>query len=391
MSTFKRISLIGATGSIGQNTLDVVQRCPGDFSVEALASRSDHDRIVDQAQKFHPKIVTLFDEWAAERAREKLSGTGIEVLSGMEGLLEAATLKEADIVVSSVVGAAGILPTFAAVEAGKVVALANKEALVAAGEVITSEARKTGARIIPVDSEHSAVFQVLLGQDLKGIRKLILTASGGPFFGQGSKIPDDVSPEMALNHPRWNMGPKVTVDSATMMNKGLEVIEAHWLFGLDHGSIEILIHPQSIVHSMVEFVDGSTLAQMGVPDMRLPISFALAYPERMTLPLDPLDLAAEGKLEFFKPDMDFFPCLRLAYEALRRGAGAPAAMNAANEIAVEAFLGGELAYKGIPLVVKEVMDQAPDVEATNLTEILKCDQWAREKAVQVMSAMEEVI
>jgi 1-deoxy-D-xylulose-5-phosphate reductoisomerase len=390
VSTIKRISLVGATGSIGQNTLDVVQRRPNDFKIVALASRSDYDRISAQAEKFLPRVVALFDESAAERARERLSGTGIEVLSGMDGVLEASTLKEADIVVSAVVGAAGILPTFAAVEAGKVVALANKEALVAAGAVIFNEARRSGARIIPVDSEHSAVFQVLLGQDIKGINKLILTASGGPFFGKGKEIPDDVTPEMALNHPRWKMGPKVTVDSATMMNKGLEVIEAHWLFGLDHGSIEILIHPQSIVHSMVEFVDGSTLAQMGIPDMRLPISFALAYPERMKLSLDPLDLAAEGKLEFFSPDRDLFPCLGLAYDALRQGAGVPAAMNAANEEAVEAFLGGELPYKKIPSVVKVVMDRTPDIEETNLAQILKCDKWARETAGQVMLAMKEV-
>jgi len=389
MSTVKRISLVGATGSIGQNTLDVIQRNPNDFSVVALASRSDYEQIVAQAEKFLPRLVVLFDESAAERAREMLIGSGIEVLSGIEGILEAATIKEADIVVSSVVGAAGILPTFAAVEAGKVVALANKEALVAAGAVISNEAQRTGATIIPVDSEHSAVFQALLGQDLNGLRKLILTASGGPFFGKGSRIPDVVTPEMALNHPRWKMGPKVTVDSATMMNKGLEVIEAHWLFGLDHGSIEVLIHPQSIVHSMVEFVDGSILAQMGITDMRLPISFALGYPERMKLALDPLDLAAEGKLEFFNPDEGFFPCLGLAYDALRRGAGVPAAMNAANEAAVEAFLDGELPYKRIPSVIKSVMEQTPEIEETNLTQVLKCDQWARETAGQVMSAMKE--
>jgi 1-deoxy-D-xylulose-5-phosphate reductoisomerase len=389
MSTVKRISLIGSTGSIGQNTLDIVQRRPHDLKIVALSSRSDHQRIVSQANKFQPTVVALFDESAAERARERLGGTGIKVLSGIEGILEAATLKEADIVVSSVVGAAGILPTFAAVEAGKVIALANKEALVAAGAVISNEAQRTGARLIPVDSEHSAVFQVLLGQDLKGIKKLVLTASGGPFFGKSSGIPDDVTPEMALNHPRWKMGPKVTVDSATMMNKGLEVIEAHWLFGLGHGSIEVLIHPQSIVHSMVEFVDGSTLAQMGIADMRLPISFALAYPERMPLPFNSLDLAAEQKLEFFNPDEDLFPSLGLAYDALRRGAGVPAAMNAANEVAVEAFLGGGLPFKKIPYVVEKVMDQTPDIEETNLAQILNCDKWARETAVQIMSAMKE--
>lgn len=380
----RRLSLIGSTGSIGRNTLDVVGRRPQDFKVVALASHSDFEGIIEQARRFHPFIVSLFDEESAARAKEKLVGTGITVLSGLDGILEAATLREADIVVSSAVGAAGIMPTFAAVGAGKVVALANKEALVAAGAAITREAERNGARLLPMDSEHSAIFQSLLGQDRKGVRRLILTASGGPFFGRTPEFLDGVTPEMALNHPRWKMGPKVTVDSATMMNKGLEVIEASWLFGLDGESIDTLIHPQSVVHSMVEFVDGSTIAQMGITDMRLPIAFALSYPDRMSLPFESLDLAAVKKLEFFSPDMERFPCLKLAYNALKSGGGVPAAMNAANEVAVKSFLDRKLPFRKIHAVVRDVMDQTPDVDELKLNEILNCDRWARKAARSII-------
>ncbi|UCF30084.1 MAG: 1-deoxy-D-xylulose-5-phosphate reductoisomerase [bacterium] len=384
MTTRKRISILGSTGSIGLSTLDIVARRAGDLEVVALASRSDFRGILDQARRFRPKVVALFDDQAAADAKKGLEGAGIEVLCGAQGILEAASLPDADIVVSSVVGAAGIMPTYAAVQAGKVVALANKEALVSAGAVITAEAERRGARILPIDSEHSAVFQVLMGQDRKALRKLVLTASGGPFFGKGPGILEEVTPEMALDHPQWKMGPKVTVDSATMMNKGLEVIEAHWLFGLPGDRIEVLIHPQSIVHSMVEFIDGSILAQMGVTDMRLPIAFALGYPERMDLPFDPLDLAEARKLEFFRPDFDLFPCLGLAYDALRRGGGVPASMNAANEEAVDAFLAGRLPFKEIAGVVKAVMDRAPAIDDTDLSEVLKCDRWARQAAGEIM-------
>ncbi|NOY86268.1 MAG: 1-deoxy-D-xylulose-5-phosphate reductoisomerase [Deltaproteobacteria bacterium] len=380
----RRLSLIGSTGSIGRNTLDVAGRIPQNIKVVALASNSDFEGIVGQARRFHPLLVSLFNEESAARAEEMLVGTGITVLSGLDGILEAATLREADIVVSSAVGAAGIMPTFAAVSAGKVVALANKEALVAAGAAITMEAERHGARLLPVDSEHSAIFQVLLGQDRKGVRKLILTASGGPFFGKDSRFLDGVTPEMALDHPRWKMGPKVTVDSATMMNKGFEIIEASWLFGLNGESIDTLIHPQSVVHSMVEFVDGSTLAQMGITDMRIPISFALSYPDRMPLPFKSLDLAAVRNLEFFRPDAQQFPCLKLAYDALTAGGGVPAAMNAANEVAVESFLDGKLPFRKIQVVVRKVMDQTPPADESKLTEILHCDRWARKAARSII-------
>ena len=385
----KRVSIIGSTGSIGKNTLDVAERNPQDVKVVALASNSDVEGIVDQARRFKPLIVSLFNEESAQRAGEMLAGTGIAVLSGLDGIMEAATLGKADIVVSSAVGAAGIMPTFAAVGAGKVVALANKEALVAAGAAITREAERKGASLLPVDSEHSAIFQGLLGQDRKGLRKLILTASGGPFFGKPMGFLDSVTPEMALNHPRWKMGPKVTVDSATMMNKGLEVIEASWLFGLDGDRIETLVHPQSVVHSMVEFVDGAILAQMGITDMRVPISFALSYPDRMALPFESLDLAAVGKLEFFTPDEQQFPCLSIGYDALAAGGGVPAAMNAANEVAVQSFLDGNLPFPQIPLVVRKIMDKTPPVDEENLSDILHCDRWAREAARSEIMELED--
>jgi len=388
MSGTRRISILGSTGSIGRNTLDVILRQPGAFKLTALASRSNWEAIARQAKLFKPLFVAVYEEESASRARDLLKGSGIEVLNGAEGILEAASTDRADVVVSSIVGAAGVMPTYAAVQAGKIVALANKEALVAAGRLITEEALRTGARIIPVDSEHSAVFQVLMGQDRRAVRKVILTASGGPFFGKHRETLSAVTPEMALDHPRWKMGPKVTVDSATMMNKGLEIIEARWIFDVPAEGIEVLIHPQSIVHSMVEYLDGSVLAQMGVTDMRIPIAFALSYPDRIDLALDPLDLAAVGRLDFHKPDLDMFPCLALAYEALERGNGIPAVMNAANEIAVESFLSGDLPFTGIADVVRTVMDDPPDFDDQTLSGILRGNQLARTAARGVIASMD---
>lgn len=389
MRDVKKISVLGSTGSIGKNTLDIVARNREKYRIVALASKSDVDGIVSQAKEFKPDLVVLFDKKGARKAEKALSGSGIKVLSGSEGIIEAAALDEADTVVSAIVGAAGVMPTFAAVAAGKVVALANKEALVAAGSLIITEAARTGAQILPIDSEHSAVFQTIMGQDRDGLRRVILTASGGPFFGKGYDILDKVTPAMALNHPRWEMGPKVTVDSATMMNKGLEIIEAHWLFGVPAEKIDVVVHPQSVVHSLVEFVDGSTLAQLGVADMRLPIAFALGYPERLPLSLDTLDLTAVGKLEFFQPDLDFFPCLRLAYEALEKGGTIPAVMNAANEVAVEAFLGGRLPFKGICRTVSHTMDRAVITDDSTLTKILNADGWARRTAADYIEVQKE--
>jgi 1-deoxy-D-xylulose-5-phosphate reductoisomerase len=388
MSGARRISILGSTGSIGRNTLDIIARHPDVFQAAALAARSDWETVVSQAKLFKPAFVAIHKEESASRAREQLKGTGIEVLDGVEGILEAASTDRADIVVSSIVGAAGIMPTYTAVEAGKIVALANKEALVAAGGLITEKAQHTGARIIPVDSEHSAVFQALMGQERSAVNKVILTASGGPFFGMSKDILSGVTPEMALNHPRWKMGPKVTVDSATMMNKGLEIIEARWIFDVPVEKIEVLIHPQSIVHSMVEYVDGSVMAQMGITDMRIPIAFALSYPDRLKLTLDPLDLAAIGRLDFHKPDLDMFPCLALARDALERGNTIPAVMNAANEIAVEAFLSGNLSFTGIADVVRAVMDDPPDFDDQTLSGILRGDQLTRAAARSVIELQE---
>ena len=382
----RSVSILGSTGSIGKNTLDIISRQPGAFTVLALASRSDWETLVQQARHHRPAVVALYDEEAAHRTREALAGSGTSVLGGVDGVLEVASARQADVVVSSIVGAAGVMPTFAAVEAGKVVALANKEALVAAGRLITGEAQRTGAHIIPVDSEHSAVFQALMGHTRSDVRKVILTASGGPFFGQSPRFLDQVTPAMALNHPRWKMGPKVTVDSATMMNKGLEIIEARWIFDIPAEKIEVLVHPQSIVHSMVEYRDGSVLAQMGVTDMRIPIGYALSFPQRMDLPIQPLDLAAVGKLEFHSPDPELYPCLALAYEALARGDSFPAVMNAANEVAVESFLSGSLPFTGISKVVRAIMDDPPEFDDSTLSGILRGDQLAREAARRFIMA-----
>ena len=386
----RRISILGSTGSIGRNTLDIVARQRGVYEVTALASRSDWKTITDQAKLFKPAFISIFEEEPASRARDLLKGTGIEVLNGVDGLLEAASTGKADVVVSAIVGAAGVMPTFAAVESGKIVALANKEALVAAGELITQEAQRTGARIIPVDSEHSAVFQALMGQDRSAVRKVVLTASGGPFFGKQKETLSEVTPEMALDHPRWKMGPKVTVDSATMMNKGLEIIEAKWIFEIPAEKIDVLIHPQSIVHGMVEYLDGSVMAQMGITDMRVPIAFALSYPQRLDLALDPLDLAAVGRLDFYEPDREMFPCLALAYEALEKGNGMPAVMNAANEIAVDSFLSGYLPFTGIASIVRAVMDDPPQFDDQALSGVLRGDQLARKAARAIVGLHGEV-
>ena len=389
MSEIRKISVLGSTGSIGRNTLDIISRHREAFRVDALASRSDWETITEQAKLFKPALVAVYEMESASRVREQLRGSGIEVLGGLEGILEAASIASADVVVSSIVGAAGVMPTYAAVEAGKIVALANKEALVTAGRIIKEEAERSGACIIPVDSEHSAVFQVLMGQDRSAVRKIILTASGGPFFGKGRDFLYGVTPEMALDHPRWKMGPKVTIDSATMMNKGLEIIEAKWIFDIPAEGIEVLIHPQSIVHSMVEYLDGSILAQMGITDMRIPIAFALSYPDRMDLSLKPLDLSKIGRLDFHEPDQDTFPCLALAYEALIRGNGIPAVMNAANEVAVESFLSGDLPFTGIADIVSGVMEDPPEFDNLTLAGILRGDKLARTAARGIIGSYGE--
>jgi 1-deoxy-D-xylulose-5-phosphate reductoisomerase len=380
----KNVVILGSTGSIGQSALDVIARNGDRFRVVGISANQSVELIAEQAAKFKPDAIAVSSAEAAAELRDRL---GTEVLEGPEGICELASLEGADFVLTSIVGSAGLLPTLAAVRAGKTIGLANKETLVAAGEIVMSEARKTGSRILPVDSEHSAVFQCLEGQDRKSIKKIILTASGGPFVGKSREELRNVTLAQALNHPSWSMGKKITVDSATLMNKGLEVIEAHHLFGVDPEAIEVIIHPQSIIHSMVEFTDGSCLAQLSVPDMRGAIAYALSYPERLEDVIEPLDLASMGQLTFQRPDFESFPCLSYAYEALRVGGTMPAVLNAANEIAVEGFLAESIGFNDIPVIIKKTMDAHEKTSVDHVDTVLKADSWARGHASELLKAL----
>ena len=376
----KKLSLLGSTGSIGTQALQVVQnlREQGEkWEVAALAARSSVNRLEEQARKFHPEVVAVFDEGAALSLRQSLRDTDIQVLSGVEGLCEAAAWPEADLTLNAVVGMVGLQPTLAALQAGKALALANKETLVAGGAIVMEAARKRNLPILPVDSEHSAIFQCLQGCPERGaLKKLVLTASGGPFFGRSRQELAGVTREQALRHPNWDMGAKITIDSATMMNKGLEVMEASWLFDLPEHRIEVVVHRESVIHSMVEYQDNAVVAQLGVPDMAVPIQYALTYPRRMPSPAGELDLCALGKLTFYPPDREAFPCLELCREALRRGGLVPAAANGANEQAVALFLEGKIGFLDIPRLVEAAMDrQAPGV--VTLEAVLEADREAR--------------
>lgn len=376
----KKLSLLGSTGSIGTQALQVVQnlREQGEkWEVAALAARSSVNRLEEQARQFHPDVVAVFDEGAALSLRQSLRDTDIQVLSGMEGLCEAAAWPETDLTLNAVVGMVGLQPTLAALQAGKALALANKETLVAGGAIVMEAARKRNLPILPVDSEHSAIFQCLQGCPERGaLKKLVLTASGGPFFGRSRQELAGVTREQALRHPNWDMGAKITIDSATMMNKGLEVMEASWLFDLPEHRIEVVVHRESVIHSMVEYQDNAVVAQLGVPDMAVPIQYALTYPRRMPSPAGELDLCALGKLTFYPPDREAFPCLELCREALRRGGLVPAAANGANEQAVALFLEGKIGFLDIPRLVEAAMDrQAPGV--VTLETVLEADQEAR--------------
>ena len=376
----KKLSLLGSTGSIGTQALQVVQnlREQGEkWEVAALAARSSVNRLEEQARQFHPEVVAVFDEGAALSLRQSLRDTDIQVLSGMEGLCEAAAWPEADLTLNAVVGMVGLQPTLAALQAGKALALANKETLVAGGAIVMEAARKRNLPILPVDSEHSAIFQCLQGCPERGaLKKLVLTASGGPFFGRSRQELAGVTREQALRHPNWDMGAKITIDSATMMNKGLEVMEASWLFDLPEHRIEVVVHRESVIHSMVEYQDNAVVAQLGVPDMAVPIQYALTYPRRMPSPAGELDLCALGKLTFYPPDREAFPCLELCREALRRGGLVPAAANGANEQAVALFLEGKIGFLDIPRLVEAAMArQAPGV--VTLETVLEADQEAR--------------
>ncbi|MDW7710124.1 MAG: 1-deoxy-D-xylulose-5-phosphate reductoisomerase [Deferrisomatales bacterium] len=373
----KGLAVIGSTGSIGESTLDVVSRFPDHFRVRSLAAGGGRlERLAEQAARTGATLVGVPTAEDAERLSALLRSP-TEVVWGAEGLVRVVSAPEVDLVVAAIVGAAGLLPTYAALLEGKDVAVANKETLVAAGELVMEAARRSGARLLPVDSEHSALFQVLEGRSPESVRRLILTASGGPFRGKGRAGLREVGVADALNHPRWSMGPKITVDSATLMNKGLEVIEAHWLFGVPPERIDVTLHPQSVVHSLVEFIDGSLLAQLGVPDMRGPIAYALHYPDRLPLPDLSLDLWEAGPLTFEPPDRQTFPCLDLAYRALRAGGTAPAVLSGANEAAVAAFLEGRLPFLAIPEAVDAALQTHSPRPLDTVHTALEVDRWAR--------------
>ena len=381
----KNISILGSTGSIGVNTLDVIARNPTRFKVVALAAGRNLSLFKRQIDIFGPDIVSVIDDEHAQQLREMLGySASVKILSGEGGYGEVASWKKAKMVVSAIAGAAGLSPTIAAIDAGKDIALANKETMVMAGELVVERAASRGVNIIPVDSEHNAIFQCLAGHDRKEVKRLILTASGGPFLHLPPEQFAYITLEDALRHPNWEMGRKITIDSASMMNKGLEVIEASWLFGMDVGSIDVCIHPQSIVHSMVEYIDGSVLAQMGVPDMRGPISYALSYPERLKGAVDTLDLCSVGTLEFMSPDCTKFPALKLAYEAAGKGGSAPAVLNASNEVAVAAFIEDTIGFGDIPLVIKEVLDSHQTREIGSNKDVLEADGWGRIKAGEIV-------
>jgi 1-deoxy-D-xylulose-5-phosphate reductoisomerase len=389
----QRLVVLGATGSIGVNTLDVVARHPERFEVLALSAQNKVDQLAGQCRQFCPRFAVVGSEEAAARLKDLLrqSGTGTTVLAGVEALERIASLPEADSVMAAIVGAAGLRPTLAAARAGKKILLANKEALVMAGGVFMREVQQSGAVLLPIDSEHNAIYQSLpldFSSNLEnsGVRRILLTASGGPFRQMPFEDLDQVTPDQACAHPNWVMGRKISVDSATMMNKGLEVIEAHWLFNAPSARIEVVIHPQSVIHSMVEYADGSVIAQLGNPDMRTPIAYGLAYPERIDAGVEPLDLCRIGTLDFERPDFIRFPCLRLAYEALERGGNAPAVLNAANEVAVEAFLDGRLAFTRIPEVIEQTLSSVPWEEVATLEDVLSADTAGREAARQHVAA-----
>lgn len=375
----KRLAILGSTGSIGRNALAVAAEHPEEFHVVGLAAGKNAQVLAEQIIAFRPLQVSVQDEAVAQELKDLLAGQPpVEILVGSEGAVAVAASVEVDLVVSAMVGAVGLPPTLAAVEAGKSVALANKESLVAAGPLVMRAVAAHGATLIPVDSEHSAIFQALEGQPRDGVRRLWLTASGGPFRTWPKEKLDEATPAQALKHPNWAMGAKITIDSATMMNKALEVIEAGILFGLPVSQIEVFIHPQSIIHSLVEFVDGSVLAQLGWPDMRLPIAYALTYPRRLPLNGEPLDLGKVAQLTFERPDFERFPSLRLGYEAAEAGGTMPAVLNAANEVAVAAFLAGRLPFSRIPRVVEETMARHTPAPLENLPQVLAVNNWARE-------------
>jgi len=385
----KKIAILGSTGSIGSNALKVIESNPEEYKVLALTAGRNIGLLMKQIFRFQPIAVAVSEEGLADILRDRLKGhSKTEVLAGVEGFIKLAALEEVDTVISAMSGAAGLIPTYAAIEAGKDIALANKETMVMAGPVIMSHAKDRSVTILPIDSEHSAIFQALQGNHREDLKRIILTASGGPFRDVAREKLERTTPEEALKHPNWDMGKKVTIDSATLMNKGLEVIEARWLFNLDIDQIDILIHPESIIHSMVEYRDGSIIAQMGIPDMITPISYALSYPRRMATNLPSLRLEEIGKLTFQRPDMERFKCLALAIKASEIGESMPAVLNGANEIAVESFLQGRLGFLQIPILIEKTMDIHEPFSIHNIDRVLEADRWARKTAERLLLGLE---
>ena len=373
----KKVFILGSTGSIGVNCLNVISRFKDDFEVAGLTVNSNAELLLEQINRFKPGVVVIRDENAAKKISKKIPN-GCKLFVGEDGLIKASIEAEYDIFMGAMVGFAGLAPTIEAVKRGKRIALANKETLVVAGELVTDLCRENNSEIIPVDSEHSAIYQCLIGENLNEVEKLILTASGGPFLNKDKSFFEKATVDEALNHPNWKMGSKITIDSATMMNKGLEVIEAHWLFGLPVDKIEVVIHPQSIIHSMVQFVDGSIKAQLCVPDMKLPIQYALTFPERLQNDFERTNLPEIGTMTFFKPDFSKFECLKLAFDALSEGGAAPCILNAANEVAVEKFLNKEIKFSHIPLLINKALDKVENIFSPDLGTIFECDKRTRE-------------
>ncbi len=379
----KNIVILGSTGSIGRQTLEVIDLHRDKFKLIALSARSNVDLLIEQAKKFRPQYVVITNG-NTDKVRKELAGEKIEILEGYDHLSTIASLPQVDIVVTALVGFAGLIPTLTAIEHGKDIALANKETLVVAGEIVTRKAAENNVKILPVDSEHSAIFQCLMGEENSAVEKIYLTASGGPFRGMSRNDLQHITKEQALKHPNWSMGNKITIDSATLMNKGLEAIEARWLFGLRPEQIDIIIHPQSIIHSLVQFVDGSIKAQMGLPDMRLPIQLALSYPERLPNDFPRFNFMDYPQLTFEKPDTQVFRCLAIALEAMRKGGNYPCVMNAANEIAVYAFLSDQIGFLDIADIVEETLNKAEYIQSPDIDTYLECDRKARETAEQII-------
>ncbi|MDI6716750.1 MAG: 1-deoxy-D-xylulose-5-phosphate reductoisomerase [Actinomycetota bacterium] len=379
----KNIVILGSSGSIGKQTVDIIKRHPDLFKVVGLSVQSNIKVLEKQITELKPKVVAITDEAAAKSFKDK-NYEGIEIITGLDGLEYLAAYSDANIVLNALVGSVGLKSTLSALKAGKILALANKESMVAGGAIVNRIKEESGATIIPVDSEHNAIFQCLVGECKDEVERLIITASGGPFRGRSFNDLKSVTVEEALAHPRWTMGPKITIDSATLMNKGLEVIEARWLFDMPYEKIDVVVHPQSIVHSMVEFKDGSIKAHLGKTDMRIPIQYALSYPERLPSPLPSLNLIEVAQLTFEKPDIKNFPCLKLAFESIKRGKTYPAVLNAANEEAVDAFLKKKISFTTIPYVIEKVMDEHEAGNELDLGILLEAERWARSRAREVI-------